>query len=194
MTEKLTSEQLTALALRARADEDALNELIAHEITYVTWWVRNRASKNYPNDVDDIVQAILIGIADGIPGFRGRSSFMTWCLSLMHNRLCDFFKRKHAIKRLMETLLWDMEEVGGTYEMLDRLESEETFNELLEMASPDGRLYLELRYGYGYKITEILDMREEYDSYDTLRMRMRHDMGYIKYELERRAERDGRAS
>jgi RNA polymerase sigma factor (sigma-70 family) len=182
-TQDLTDE-LTQLALRARTDRDALDELIACEVEYVTWWVRKNVNYCYRDDYDDIVQEILMAIAFGIPGFKGKSTFARWSGKIMYNRLCTWFRGKNSLKRSMEDLYPDMEIYGGTYEMASRIE----FDELLSMVVPSHREVLELRYVDGYGIGDIFAMQDECDTYEALRSRMRRDRALIKSKLERRAK------
>ena len=112
----MNSIELTELALRARGNEAALNELIACVVQYVTGWVWNRVGQKYPDDVDDISQEILIAIVKGIPAFEGRSSFARWCGRIMSNRLGDFFRRRYRQERRNRIPRADVDD-SGSYEM-----------------------------------------------------------------------------
>lgn len=188
MAEKLTSEQLTALALRARSDEDALNELIAYEIGYVTRWVRSKAQKNYPNDVDDIVQEILIRISDSISAFQGRSAYSTWSGRVISGGFIAWLRwrgrqKEDGVNGNICTVR-QMEELCGSYEMVDMLESREAFANLIGLALEGNRYSLELRFRMDYLVEDIADTCEV--SWDCARDRVKRGLVQIKAGLHRK--------
>jgi DNA-directed RNA polymerase specialized sigma24 family protein len=75
-----------------------------------------------------------------------------------------------------------MEEFGGSYEMADRLESEEVFDGLIGFAGERNRDSLRLRFGGDYLIDEIAE--KDGVSWDCARDRVRRGLAKIKSELE----------
>lgn len=181
----MTGEALTALALRAKGDEDALNELIANELSYVRLWVRRNASYRYRNDFDDIAQEIVCAIFRGVKGFRGGVPYTRWAEQVMYHRLFDWLRRARSRKHSGEDLYGDMEAVVGTCEIASEVESDEEFEALLELVPPETRPTLRLMFVDGYKIVEVWDGEKKYE---TFRAKVKWDMGYIKHELERRRD------
>jgi len=179
----VTSEELTELALRAGTDEDALNELIACEVDYVTGWVSRNVGGRYRNDIEDISQEILICIANGIPGFKGKSSYARWCGSLMSKRLMDWLRKASRRTLAYEDLYANMDVIGDTYETVSELESEEEFHALLMLAPFHTRESLRRVYVDGYSIAEAFRMQDRFSAYEGFRSERRRAIEGIKTKI-----------
>ena len=185
----MTSEELTELALRARTDRGALDELIAYQVDYVTGWVRRNVGSHYRNDIEDISQEILIGIANGIVGFKGKSSFARWCGMLMYNRLGDWLRKASRRTLAYEDLYANMDVIGGTYETVSELESDEEFERLLLLAPFAGREVLRLMFADGYKFGKVFRMQDRFVVYEACRSQTRRDLKGIKTKMLSKREK-----
>lgn len=185
----MTSEQLTALALRARTDEDALDELMEHEAPIVQGWVVGSChSAAELNDADDISQEILRSVAEDIYTFGGRSSYKRWVYRVMRGRLVDWRRKCRAGEKYVRLYAEGEDALrAGSYEMLGRLESEEAFDELVGLAAEGNRDSLRRMFAEGYRIKDIA--ASDGISWNCARDRVRRGLRQIKSGLEKDDEK-----
>lgn len=89
------NDALSELAAKAAAgDGDALDQLL-YEITnqrLVEPAVRRLLFD--PNDVDDVIQNVLIAVAEKVGSFRGESTFSSWIHGVARNKALEHLRRK----------------------------------------------------------------------------------------------------
>jgi len=117
-------------------------------------------SATCPRDaVDDLVQIALVGIAQGLPKFRGATEFEHWCFSIARHKCVDYLAREGKRKPELfdEETLWELIEASARNNPLT-IAQRVTLKEALDMvasAKPPCRDYLEMRFIYGMEFEEL---------------------------------------
>jgi RNA polymerase sigma-70 factor (ECF subfamily) len=114
-------------------------------------------------DVEDIAQQVFLKVYLALKRFDGRSSFSTWLYKITVNETYDYLRKRKARKLVYQSdLSEDQEnriglltpEVPGPAP-LERVESQQAVERLLDELAPDERLMLVLKEVEGYSVEEI---------------------------------------
>src|SRR5262245_56763059 len=85
------------LLVRAQAsDEGAWQDLTNLYRPLLVGWPPHQAVP--AGEVDDLVQDILLSVAQNLPGFRHsgrRGAFRAWLRAIAHSRACDFWRARN---------------------------------------------------------------------------------------------------
>ncbi|MFZ5366552.1 MAG: RNA polymerase sigma factor [Patescibacteria group bacterium] len=111
-----------------------------------------------PCDAEEVLQDTLISILDSLPLFRGKSSFLTWSLSIARHEIVDYYRKK-KIKAILFSHLPFLEDLAsialGPQELLLKKELTQEIKKVLEKVSEGYRKILRLKYIEGCSVAEI---------------------------------------
>ncbi len=152
--------KVNALVLRAQAgDEHAFTKLVEQCYGQVHRWAL--AQTGDPDDADDVVQHVLVGLSTRLTRFRGESRFTTWLYRLTRNAAADHFRNADRRKRAEGRAAADRATVTTTGGAATRMEATETLDIVL---AAYGRLPARQREVFdlvdlqGYRPSEVAEM------------------------------------
>ena len=153
---KLDDAELVALAMTQLPYVTTAYEALAkryHGLIYRTClgMLRN------PNDAEDVTQAVLIKVFNGLPKFEQRASFKTWVLRIATNTCITAAKKKQKEQEYLEPLE-DEESHGQT--VPDHAEADIPFNEIIHMLDETEQRILTLRFVGESSLNEIAEIME----------------------------------
>jgi len=174
----LSPQQETLWVDRARrGDADAFESLV-HLYEKRVYALALRLCGN-PDDAQEAAQEAFLSAWQGLPFFRGESSFATWLYRLTNNACIDLLRRESRHRGAAgpsldnEDLNLDLPDPGeGPQEEAERRELRETIEAGLQALSPDHRTVLVLR--------EIHQL-----SYDEISETLDLDVGTVKSRISR---------
>lgn len=139
-------------------DERALKTFYDQYCPSLASFIRNKIRNEA--DAEEILQDTLLATIEALRDFSFKSSLFTFICSIAIHKVIDFYRRK-KIKHMVFSAIPDVEPLLATLtspedtldEELLRQKIRETFNSL----APMYRKILQLKYIYGYSVTEIAE-------------------------------------
>ena len=145
-----------------RGDAGALESLLARVRARLFRWALVQTGD--PDDADDVVQTVSLGILRGLRGFDGRSSFTTWAYALTRNACTDLERKLRSRSRAQESAALESHAVSARMKQeLDQLGDREAaviVRNFFEQLSPRQRELLELVDLQGYTAAGAAAMLE----------------------------------
>lgn len=143
------------LLARARAgDRAAFARLVERHHVTLASLVRQRAGARVP--VEDILQDTFARALTHLPGFRARSSFLTWTATIALNLTTDWLRKERRRARLAPRADFDSDAVPGR-ESGDPLETRE---EAARARAALGALPVTMRIAVTLRVVEDLTYEE----------------------------------
>lgn len=171
----MTEEQWIARA--RQGDQDAFADLVRlyekRVLALTTRMCRN------PADAEEAAQETFLAVWQGLPAFRGESSFSTWLYRLASNTCVDLLRREGRHQTAAGPSLDDEElnldlpdRAPGPHEAVERQELRQQIEAGLQALSPEHR--------------EVLILRELHQlSYEEITDTLQLDLGTVKSRISR---------
>ncbi len=171
----------TKLALKARNDSEALAELIINYSGYVWAVIHERMYNRYQEDKEDVYQDVMFHLCSSIGSFKGKSSFSTWLVRIVINKIADCYRRD---SRSRVFLMDDPDNLPD--EIAIEPEWYNVYDEYKELLPKRHHYHFDVIYGIavnGYTLSETA--KEYHKSYEAIRSRQRDGKVYLKEDLEK---------
>ncbi len=133
------------VARAAKGDEEAFVRLAAAYRPRI-WATASRFARSRP-ELEDLVQDLLVKLWRGLPGYRGRSPFEHWVMTVTVRGCYDFLRsqrRRRESERLVDPMERREDPDPGDERARARREAWETVRLLLERLDPKDRLVITL--------------------------------------------------
>jgi len=175
MTE--TTQEAQWVQAAKRGDQDAFESLV-HQYEKKVFALTQRICGN-PDDAAEAAQDAFLSAWQGLPFFRGDSSFSTWLFRLSYNACINLLRRENRHRTAAggslddEALRLDAPDPAATpHESLERLELRDEIEAGLQALTPEHR--------------EVLVLREIHQlSYDEIADTLELDVGTVKSRISR---------
>jgi RNA polymerase sigma factor (sigma-70 family) len=138
-------------------DQEAARVLVERYTPVLRKYFGNKVAT--VEDADDLMQQTFLACTESASEFRGNSSFRTFLLTLAHNKLVDYYKKK---KR--QPPFANLEEISvaalctGPSTLVARNERERLLIEALRRLPLDDQEVLEFRFWLDLKTSEIAEI------------------------------------
>ena len=110
-----------------------------------------------PSDADDIVQEVFLRFVSKKPKFNNEEHARAWFIRVTFNVIKSYYKSAYFVRKV-EMEQEDYENVESDDDFMSDIENSVTFSGRLDRLSPECKVVMLLRFGYGYAIKEIADM------------------------------------
>lgn len=110
-----------------------------------------------PEDWDDVLHDIFLGVLNRAAAFEGRSSFRTYLYKVARNQIAEYYRRRYARMGMFDPATHSVEDLDGRKlsSIVALRERLRRVNACLLSMPVDARLMIELRYWQDFSASEI---------------------------------------
>lgn len=127
----------------------------------------------YVEDAEELYQETCVSAMKGFAKFRGKSTFLTWCVGIAKKRIANFYRSRS--RHRCRTAIFDDEALallGSAIESFTEDTALEHLNQCLQHLAPDERQLLDWRYREDLTPQEIVAQHERSLTSNTVAKRL----------------------